>query len=71
MSRYGLHILKSEFKPELALRLVSVSSHKADAGRALHVGAVDKTVSGHFKVVSSVILYFVAAVCRLYFKMKT
>lgn len=48
-----------------------MSSHEADAGWALHLGAVDKTVSGHFKVVSSVILYFVAAVCRLYFKMKT
>ena len=48
-----------------------MSSHEADAGRALHLGAVDKRVSGHFKVVSSVSLYFVAAVCRLYSKMKT
>ena len=48
-----------------------MSSHEADAGRALHLGAVEKRVSGHFKVVSSVSLYFVAAFCRRYSKMKT
>ena len=49
-----------------------MSSHEADAGQALHQGVVDKTsVSGCFKVASSVTLYFVVAVCRLYLKIKT
>ena len=40
-----------------------MSSHEADAGWALHLGAVDKTVSGHFTVVSSVILFTMLDIC--------
>lgn len=72
LSPYGSHILKSGFRPELALRLLCMSSHEAHVGQALHQGVVDKTsVFGCFKAASSVTLYFVVAVCRPYFKIKT